>query len=50
MLFRFFEKLFSPYPPAEPALPPKGFLRQEDIPLAPYLKTTTGKLFVGGAR
>ncbi len=32
------------------ALPPKGFLRQEDIPLAPYLKTTTGKLFVGGAR
>ena len=26
MLFRFFEKLLSPYPPAEPALPPKGFL------------------------
>ena len=25
MLFRFFEKLLSPYPPAEPALPPKGF-------------------------
>jgi len=23
--FRFFEKLLSPYPPAEPALPPKGF-------------------------
>jgi len=25
LLFRFFEKLLSPYPPAEPALPPKGF-------------------------
>ena len=25
MLFRFFEKLLSPYPPAEPALPPNGF-------------------------
>ncbi|MDI3380070.1 ABC transporter ATP-binding protein [Xenophilus aerolatus] len=24
-MFRFFEKLLSPYPPAEPALPPKGF-------------------------
>jgi len=24
-LFRFFEKLLSPYPPAEPALPPQGF-------------------------
>jgi ATP-binding cassette subfamily B multidrug efflux pump len=25
LLFRSFEKLLSPYPPAEPALPPKGF-------------------------
>ena len=25
MLFRYFEKLLSPYPAAEPALPPKGF-------------------------
>lgn len=32
------------------ALPPKGFLRQEDIPLAPYLKTTTGQLFLGGTK
>lgn len=24
-MFRFFEKLLSPYPPAEPALPPQGF-------------------------
>jgi saccharopine dehydrogenase (NAD+, L-lysine-forming) len=32
------------------ALPPKGFLRQEDVPLAPFLKTRTGKLFQSGAR
>jgi saccharopine dehydrogenase-like NADP-dependent oxidoreductase len=32
------------------ALPPKGFLRQEEIPLAPYLKTTTGQLFLGGTK
>ncbi|HWA45794.1 MAG TPA: saccharopine dehydrogenase C-terminal domain-containing protein [Hypericibacter adhaerens] len=32
------------------ALPAQGFLRQEDIPLAPYLKTTTGKLFQTGGR
>lgn len=30
--------------------PSKGFLRQEEIPLAPFLKTTTGKLFQSGAR
>jgi len=30
------------------ALPPKGFLKQETIPLAPFLKTTTGRLFQGG--
>jgi saccharopine dehydrogenase-like NADP-dependent oxidoreductase len=27
------------------ALPAKGFLKQESIPLAPFLKTTTGRLF-----
>jgi saccharopine dehydrogenase-like NADP-dependent oxidoreductase len=32
------------------ALPPKGFLRQEDISLTPFMKTTTGKLFQSGAR
>jgi saccharopine dehydrogenase (NAD+, L-lysine-forming) len=32
------------------ALPPKGFLRQEDISLTRFLKTTTGKLFQSGAR
>ncbi|HEY7690484.1 MAG TPA: saccharopine dehydrogenase family protein, partial [Dongiaceae bacterium] len=30
------------------ALPPKGFLKQETIPLAPFLKTRTGRLFDGG--
>jgi saccharopine dehydrogenase-like NADP-dependent oxidoreductase len=30
------------------ALPPKGFLKQETIPLAPFLATTTGKLFQRG--
>jgi saccharopine dehydrogenase (NAD+, L-lysine-forming) len=29
----------------EGALPAKGFLKQESIPLAPFLKTTTGRLF-----
>jgi saccharopine dehydrogenase-like NADP-dependent oxidoreductase len=32
------------------ALPPKGFLRQEDVPFAPFLKTTTGRLFQGIGR
>jgi len=32
------------------ALPPKGFLRQEDISLTRFLKTPTGKLFQSGAR
>jgi saccharopine dehydrogenase-like NADP-dependent oxidoreductase len=30
------------------ALPAKGFLKQEAIPLSPFLKTTTGRLFQGG--
>ncbi len=30
------------------ALPPKGFLKQETIPLAPFLATATGKLFQRG--
>lgn len=29
-------------------LPAKGFLKQEEIPLAPFLETTTGRLFHGG--
>jgi saccharopine dehydrogenase-like NADP-dependent oxidoreductase len=28
-------------------LPAKGFLKQEEIPLAPFLETTTGRLFAG---
>jgi saccharopine dehydrogenase (NAD+, L-lysine-forming) len=31
-------------------LPRHGFLKQEDIPLAPYLATRTGKLYETGAR
>jgi saccharopine dehydrogenase-like NADP-dependent oxidoreductase len=31
-------------------LPTKGFLKQEAIPLAPFLKTTTGRLFQSGGR
>ena len=26
-------------------IPARGFLKQEDIPLAPFLQTTTGRLF-----
>ena len=31
-------------------LPQKGFLKQEDIPLAPYLATKTGHYYQIGAR
>lgn len=31
------------------ALPARGFLKQEDIPLAPYLATRTGMLFQAGS-
>jgi saccharopine dehydrogenase-like NADP-dependent oxidoreductase len=33
----------------EGALPPKGFLKQETVPLAPFLATTTGRLFQAGS-
>ena len=31
-------------------LPARGFLKQEEIPLAPFLATTTGRLFASGHR
>jgi saccharopine dehydrogenase (NAD+, L-lysine-forming) len=31
-------------------LPQQGFLKQEEIPLAPYLATRTGQLYESGQR
>jgi len=30
------------------ALPAQGFLKQEDVPLTPFLQTRTGRLYEGG--